>query len=529
MEPTDPLLDNGTSLLKGRIAELERELELMRQSEEDLRLLAENAHDYAFITFDAGNRVRSWNTGAVNLLGYTGEEIRGQSGVIFFTPEDRATNQPEREMEQARREGRGVNERWHLCKDGTRFWGSGLVFPLWDRSGKLRGYGKIMRDLTLRKEATDNLRESEERFRLLTGSLTEWALFQVNPEGLISFWNPGAERLFGYREDELMGKGFAILFPEEDAGYAERELSRALAQGSLEDERWLVRKDGSRFFARWVTNLVHDSHGNLRGFLKLLRDETSRNLAEQAEIHRIESERQRLQGQLDSAGTALDRTKEELRALAASLLKAQEEERRRLARELHDDFAQRLALLELELSKLRLRLPSSPGEIQVELNRLEGLAGTLSDDVRQLSHRLHPAQLDELGLVAAIRQLVEDFETLRDEPVRFEAREDGWERLPAEVSAALYRIAQEALRNILKHSARGLVRVAIAGAPGEVHLTIEDGGPGFDPASTKGRGGLGLISMQERAELAGGRFRLRSRPGSGTTIEVVAPVSGRVP
>src|SRR5438270_11161288 len=172
----------------------------------------------------------------------------------------------------------------------------------------------------------------------------------------------------------------------------------------------MVRKDGTRFWSRWVTTPMRDSQGHLRGFAKVLRDETERKRA-QEERERLQAlERELLASQVQSKTHELDRTKEELRALAASLLTAQEEERRRIARELHDDFQQRLALIEISMSRLRQNLPKNPVQTRLELNRLERDVSNVSNEIRRMSHQLHPALLEHLGLRAALMRLAEDFQ-----------------------------------------------------------------------------------------------------------------------
>jgi two-component system CheB/CheR fusion protein len=270
---------------------------------------------------------------------------------------------------------------------------------------------------------------------------------------------------------------------------------------------------------------MRDAQGHLRGFAKVLRDETERKQT-QEERERLEAfERELLAGQVQSKTHELDRTKDELRALAASLLTAQEEERRRIARELHDDFQQRLALLEINMSRLRQNLPRSPTETRSELNRLEREVGDVSNELRRLSHQLHPALLEHLGLQIALTRLAEDFQNSGARQIRVEA-----EKVPGDIaigtSTAVYRIAQEALRNIAKHANGATVTITINGGPDAVRLSVEDDGPGFAPLDGHFQGGLGLISMHERARSVGGVLRLTTSPGRGTRVEVEIPLDG---
>jgi PAS domain S-box-containing protein len=254
------------------------ELQAARTAQHRFDVFSERVTDYAFITFDPENRITSWSRGAERILGYAEAEILGQPGSIFFTPEDRSKGGDEQELATARREGCAEDERWHLRRDGSRFWGSGIMTAHRDSQGHLQGYSKIFRDLTARRVMEEQLRDSEERFRLFSDNVTDYALVPVDTAGIVSGWNAGAERTFGYPEAEIVGQPVRLFFTPEDRekGESEKDLSRALTQGRAEDERWMVRRDGRRFWARWVTTPMRDKKGDLRGFAKVLRDETER-------------------------------------------------------------------------------------------------------------------------------------------------------------------------------------------------------------------------------------------------------------
>ena len=508
-------------LLRAQLSECERNLSYAREAERRFHLFANSVEDYAFITFDSENRVTGWNRGAQKTLGYDEASILGKTGSIFFTPEDRARGEDQRELALARAEGRAENERWHLRQDGSRFWGSGVMTRLSDEADRLLGYSKVMRDLTARRDAERKLRDSEERFRLFVENVVDYALIPVDEQGNVSGWNLGAQRIFGYTHDEMLGQPVSLFFtPEDNASLeSERDLGQALTEGRSEYERYMVRKDGTRFWARWVTTPMRDMHGHLRGFAKVLRDETERKQAQDERERLAALQRELLSNQVRTKEQELDRTKEELRALAASLLSAQEEERRRIARELHDDFQQRLALLEISMTRLRRELPKNPAQIRTELNRLERELNAVSNEIRRLSHQLHPAILEDLGLQIALTRLGEDFQLNGLRSVRVNAK-DVPPDIPIAVSTALYRIAQEALRNVVKHAGSASVTITLAGELEAIRLTIEDTGSGFNPLDVRFRGGLGIISMQERATFVGGTLTLNSAPGQGTRIDI---------
>ncbi|MGA8030187.1 MAG: CheR family methyltransferase [Bryobacteraceae bacterium] len=252
-----------------------------------------------------------------------------------------------------------------------------------------------------------------------------------------------------------------------------------------------------------------------RALLITVDDITVRRQAERL----MQRERERLAGQVRTTEEELSRTQKELRALAASLFTSQEEERRRIARELHDDVSQRLAMLANEFEHLRRNIPENPAEVRNSLEMLRGRAEALSDDLRNISHALHPSILEDLGLASALRSLVTEFSDRERMPADF-THANVPPNLPDNVSSALYRITQEALRNIAKHAGRTHVRVSLTGADSSLRLMVRDLGEGFDP--TEGRG-LGLISMEERARLIGAFFKVTSALGEGTTVQVDAP------
>ncbi|MGI8988764.1 MAG: chemotaxis protein CheB [Bryobacteraceae bacterium] len=220
---------------------------------------------------------------------------------------------------------------------------------------------------------------------------------------------------------------------------------------------------------------------------------------------------------------ALARTREELQALTAKLMSVQEDERRRLSRELHDHLNQRLAMLEVEVQSVERGLPAADSSLRDRLRSVCGQVAELSDDVRRVAYQLHPSSLDHLGLAVALRSYCADFSRREIMQVRF-AHRNLPDSLPPEIASCLYRVAEEALRNIAKHARTKLAIVSISRRDHRIQLTIRDPGVGFNPDSLKGRAGLGIISMEERVRLAGGKISVRSRPGDGTRVEVVIPL-----
>jgi PAS domain S-box-containing protein len=249
---------------------------------DDCRLLVESVVDYAIFMLDVDGHVVTWNPGAERIKGYRAEEIIGQHFSKFFTEEDIAAGKPESELRRAREQGRCQDESWRLRKDGSRFWGNVVITALRDEHGKLRGYGKVTRDLTEQRRSEDELRRTQERFRLLIENVSDYAIYTLDESGRVTTWNLGAQRMKGYSTAEIVGQSFERFFPPEDiaAGKPARELSKAAEQGRNEDEGWRVRQDGTRFWANAVLSAVRDGEGKLVGFVKITQDLTARREAQ---------------------------------------------------------------------------------------------------------------------------------------------------------------------------------------------------------------------------------------------------------
>ncbi|HET6899685.1 MAG TPA: PAS domain S-box protein [Vicinamibacteria bacterium] len=259
--------------------------EALRLSEERFRLLVESVHEYAIFMLDPQGYVISWNAGAERLKQYKADEIIGQHFSVFYPREALDQHWPEYELKTARADGRFEDEGWRLRKDGTRFWANVVITSLQDSSGQLIGFSKITRDLTDRRRQEEELRHSEERFRLMVSAVRDYAIFMLDPEGRVATWNEGAERIKGYRPSEIIGQHFSRFYPPDRiaARWPEHELAVASAEGRFEDEGWRIRKDGTRFWANVVITALHGPTGELRGFTKVTRDLTERRRVEALE------------------------------------------------------------------------------------------------------------------------------------------------------------------------------------------------------------------------------------------------------
>ncbi|QJU58217.1 PAS domain S-box protein [Sphingomonas sp. AP4-R1] len=247
------------------------------------KLLVQSVTDYAIYMLDREGIVTSWNPGARRFKGYEADEIIGQHFSRFYTPEDLERNIPTLALETAERVGRFEAEGWRVRKDGTRFWANVVIDPIRQPDGTLVGFAKVTRDLSERRAAEEKLRASEERFRLLVQSVSDYAIYMLDTDGLVSSWNAGAERFMGYAAGEIIGQHFSRVYTQEDrgAGVPDAALAAARNEGRFEAEGWRVRKDGSRFWSSVIIDPIRNDAGELVGFAKVTRDLTERREIEE--------------------------------------------------------------------------------------------------------------------------------------------------------------------------------------------------------------------------------------------------------
>ncbi|TPE44303.1 sensor histidine kinase [Pontibacter mangrovi] len=279
--------------------------ELLSQNQDLYRLLVHGVRDYAIFLLSPSGYIQTWNPGAEKIKGYTAKEIIGKHFSIFYPEAAIQIKHPEMELAYAKLHGRFEEEGWRLKKDGSRFWANVVITAIFSSdNGQLIGYSKITRDLTDRKILEDRLsntleelRKSEERARLLTESVSDYAIFMLTPEGKVASWNHGAQKIKGYAAEEIIGKHFSVFYPEEanQRKYTEYEISRALQDGRFEDEGWRVRKDGTMFWANVVITPLYNPEGKLIGFSKITRDLSERRKNEELqrknkELHKVNTD-----------------------------------------------------------------------------------------------------------------------------------------------------------------------------------------------------------------------------------------------
>jgi PAS domain S-box-containing protein len=502
--------------------------------------LVDSIPDYAIFMLDPQGKVATWNLGATRIKGYAPEEVIGRHFSIFYTPEDVLAGKPARILETVRQNGHVEDEAWRVRKDGTRFWGNVVITALKNPDGTLMGFVKVTRDLTARKLAEEDLRRSEERFRLLVDSVTDYAIYMLDPEGCVTTWNSGAERTTGYRADEIIGQHFSRFFPEADVrlGRPLAELASAERSGRFEDEAYRVKRDGTQFWANVTLTSMRDARGHLIGFAKVTRDLTARRSAE-------ETQRRLLAEQI--ARTASQESESRLKEAA---------ERADTANRLKDEF---LATVSHELrtplnaivgwSSLLCARTDDPalvkGIASIHQNALA--QSRLIEDILDVSRiitgklRLHLTATDPVAIVNEALDVIRPSADAKHITLRFSPPDE-----PLKLFADADRLRQVAwnlLSNAVKFTdAGGEVVIGLVRNDASLELSVRDNGRGIDPeflpllferfrqadsTTTRRFGGLGLglAIVRHIAELHGGEAEVESGgPGLGALFRVKFPI-----
>jgi PAS domain S-box-containing protein len=378
-------------------------------------------------------------------------------------------------------------------------------------------------DVQTKLQVESRLRQTDEIFRLLVESVKDYAIFLLEPNGNVATWNQGAERIKGYKANEIIGRHFSQFYPNEarESRWPERELEIAAQQGRFVDEGLRIRKDGSSFWAYVVITALRDDRGELRGFSKVTRDLTERRALEERTRLLNRELRSRVSELLESQRQVELRTFE-LQKLSGELLRVQDEERRRMARTLHDELGQELVALKLELDTART---SENGRSKNLLHATE-LASSALQKVRNMSYLLHPPLLDESGLLPALHWYFEGLQSRGQLRITFEYRPALFPRLAPEIETAIFRIIQEALTNIYRHSQSNDARIELIQETEAVIVRIRDFGKGI-PESTIGPAyvaGVGISGMRERVKQLNGELRI-SRAEPGTLVQATLPTT----
>jgi PAS domain S-box-containing protein len=494
--------------------------------EDRYKLLVDAITDYAIYMLDREGKIVSWNAGASRFKGYEAKEVLGTHFSRFYRSDDRDRGLPSLALKHAAEEGRFEGEGWRVRKDGSEFWAHVIVDPIRDNGGDLIGFAKITRDLTERKQAEEQLRKTEQQFRLLVQGVTDYAIYMMDADGHVSSWNSGAERIKGYRPDEIIGQHFSNFFPEQDrlAGIPQQALEIARRDGRYESEGWRLRKDGTRFWANAVIDAIRSADGSLIGFAKITRDITEKRDAQQAlELAREElfqAQKMEALGQL-TGGVA-------------------------------HDFNNLLMAVQASLDLLKRRISPSPEAQSLIDNALQATRRGASLTQRLLAFsRRQDLDFEPVDLSVLIRGMTDMLHRSIGPAVvvetHFPLNLPSVRTDPNQMVNALLNLAINA-RDAMPEGGRLLIGARLETDAPKTHpelrekaylsLYIQDEGHGMDPGTlknatapfftTKGVGkgtGLGLSMVQGLMAQSNGKLVLHSVEGAGTTAELWLPIA----
>ncbi len=480
------------------ITDRKRAEQELQASEDRLAGIVGSAMD-GIIAVDEDRRIVLFNAAAEQMFGCTQDEAVG-TVIDRFIPE------------RFRSEDGAYMHRFGESGATTRAMGTpdalwavrtnGQEFPMEASIAHLESEGKglftvIIRDTTERHRAEGAIRESEERFRLVANTAPVM-IWMSDPDRLCNYLNKTWLEFTGRPLEAELGDGWLVGVHPEDLKHCQDIFTRAFDRRESFDTQYRLRRYDGEY--RWVLNIGvprSNPDGSFAGYIGSCIDVTERKQAEEA-----------------------------LADIGRRLIEAHEEERAWIARELHDDVNQRIAMLTIDLERWGKQLPDSAVEFHNHIGNARQRLLDLARDVQGLSHRLHSSKLEYLGIVVAAKGFCRELSEQQKVEIEFRHTNipDG---VPKEISLCLFRVLQEALQNAVKHSGVRQFAVELHDIKGEIQLTVSDQGVGFDPRDAINSRGLGLISMRERLHLAGGQISIESQPGSGTTIHARVPFSSR--
>ncbi|GEM_PF-1855653 len=485
------------------IDELTKKEHALQDERNLLSAILDAAQDLLVVVLDPEGRIIQFNRTCQNLTGYALEEVKGRRVWDFLVvPEE--VESVKAVFKEAVSGSPPNHENYWLTKTGDRClisWKNSIVKSADGRIEYVIGTGT---DQTMRAQAQATAQESAQTIHALLETAAQ-AIVAVTEQGRIVLANAATEKMFGYNRQELIGQSIEELIPKRlrqahavhRARWFLHPASRPMGSGL---QLMGLRRDGTDFPIEVSLSYLHSSRHGALG-VAFISDITERKKNEEIVLN----------------------YHKQLQRLAASLISDQENENRDLARELHDVFSQELAAVGMEVSSLMNSVPAR-SRLAPRLAELGRKVSRLAEEIHHTSRQLHPSILDELGLEAALREECEKLSQYSAMRVQFTSTQMP-AALPQEVSLCLYRIGQESLHNIRKHSGATEVEVKLTGSPDGVFLQVMDSGDGFDVEQARKRGGLGLISMEERVRLVNGRFSIRSQPGTGTVVEVFIPLA----
>jgi PAS domain S-box-containing protein len=491
--------------------------------EDRYRLLVEAVVDYAIYMLDTNGLIRSWNSGAKRIKQYDQSEVLGKHFSLFYTPEDLASDLPGRALKSADESGRFEGEGWRVRKDGTRLWALVIIDPIRAEDGSLIGFAKVTRDLTERRAAEQALRQSEQQFSLLVQGVTDYALYMLDPNGIITTWNAGAQRIKGYEPAEVIGRHYSMFFQADDVAnhVPQRALATVVSEGRYEGQGWRVRKDGTRFLAHVVIDPIRNEQGELIGYAKITRDVTESVQAQQE----IKETREALfQAQkMESLGQLTGGIAHDFNNLLMVILGSLELARKRVPQDskvqslLNNAIAgaQRGATLTQRMLAFARRQELDPQPVDVGgliRNMSDLLCRMLGAGIRvdtQFPLVLRPVLVDMSQLEMAVMNLVINARDAMggEGRILISAREDSFPGSPP-------------------GSDRLICIAVIDTGPGMSEATLQRAMEPFFTTKGAGKGtGLGLSMVHGLAAQSKGHFVLKSVVGEGTRAELWLPVA----
>lgn len=493
------------------ITERKRAEEALEKQRAFLRQVIDISPNFIFAK-DRKGRFTLVNQAVADAYGTTVEDLIGKTDADFNPNAEEVEFFQRMDLEvMDALEEKFISEEPFTDAQGKVRWLQTVKRPIISEDGTAQQVLGSATDITEHKRAEEALRESEERFRVMADTAPVM-IWMSGTDKLCTYFNKPWLNFTGRTLDEEMGDGWSEgVHPDDRQHCLNTYLAAFDARRDFSMEYRLRRHDGEY---RWIIDTAIPrltSDGTFAGYIGSCMDITERKRAEEA---------------LLESQAAIRESRKALQDLAGKLLAAQEAERRRLAREMHDDLTQRLAVLAIEAGKLEVQLEPAGSEVVEKLRDMKEQMVKLAADVHAISRQLHPSILDDLGLVDAMEAECTRFSRREGIEVTY-APKNVPASLPKEVALCLYRITQEALRNIAKHAKTHEAHVSLVGRDGVLILTIEDPGVGFVPIKVRGKRGLGLDSMAERARLIQAELSVRSQPGEGTVIEVLAPLRGK--